>query len=101
MNSRTAESIPPICGARRSEVKKGAAAGNHGGRRRIESHMRSLSETRAMALAEADLRHQYRLMLRWCRWFGKTDLEWVTAAAKRYRDRHPCARRCAWRREAV
>jgi hypothetical protein len=41
------------------------------------------------ALNEEDIRHELRVMIRWCRWFGKTDFDWVAIAAGRYRERHP------------
>jgi hypothetical protein len=43
-------------------------------------HAEPLQE-RDITPGEADPRYQYRLMLRWCRRFGKTDLDWVTLAA--------------------
>jgi len=51
--------------------------------------MDRLPERAHTTVGEDDLRHQYRLMLRWSRWFGKSDLDWVMLAAERYRDRHP------------
>jgi hypothetical protein len=55
----------------------------------IERSMGSACKRRDIEPGEADLRYQYRLMRRWCRRFGKTDLDWVTLAAARYRDRNP------------
>ncbi|MGH7821927.1 MAG: hypothetical protein ACREQ9_19365 [Candidatus Binatia bacterium] len=40
-------------------------------------------------LSDDDLRYQYRVMVRWCRLFRRTDLDWVELAARRYRERHP------------
>jgi hypothetical protein len=41
------------------------------------------------SLSEDDIRYELEVMIRWCRWFGKTDWDWVSLAAARYRDRHP------------
>ena len=46
-------------------------------------------QPRRYALNEEDIRYELKVMIRWCRWFGKTDFEWVQLAAARYRDRHP------------
>lgn len=40
-------------------------------------------------LTDDDIRYEYRVMRRWCRMFGKSDLEWVQLSAKRFRERHP------------
>jgi hypothetical protein len=44
---------------------------------------------RRYALSEDDIRYELRVMIRWCRWFRKTDHDWVALAAARYRERHP------------
>lgn len=41
------------------------------------------------ALTDADIRYEYRVMVRWCRLFRKTDWDWVELAAEKFRDRHP------------
>jgi hypothetical protein len=46
-------------------------------------------QPRRYALNEEDIRYELRVMIRWCRWFRKTDFDWVERAAARYRDRHP------------
>ena len=46
-------------------------------------------QPRRYALNEEDIRYELRVMIRWCRWFQKTDWDWVERAAARYRDRHP------------
>lgn len=46
-------------------------------------------QPRRYALNEEDIRYELRVMIRWCRWFQKTDFDWVAIAAARYRDRHP------------
>ena len=46
-------------------------------------------QPRRYALNEDDIRYELRVMIRWCRWFRKTDFDWVATAAARYRDRHP------------
>lgn len=40
-------------------------------------------------LTDADIRYEFRVMVRWCRMFRKTDIDWVNLEAKRFRDRHP------------
>lgn len=40
-------------------------------------------------LSNQDLRYQYRVMIRWCRLFHRSDFDWVALAAERYRARHP------------
>jgi len=41
------------------------------------------------SLSEDDIRYELRVMIRWCRWFHKSDFDWVALAAARYRDKHP------------
>lgn len=36
-----------------------------------------------------DIRYQFRVMVRWCRMFHKTDVDWVALEAARFRARHP------------
>jgi hypothetical protein len=40
-------------------------------------------------LTDEDIRYQFRVMVRWCRMFQKTDVDWVNIEAARFRDRHP------------
>lgn len=40
-------------------------------------------------LTDDDIRHEYRVMIRWCRLFHKTDWDWVELEAARFRQRHP------------
>ncbi|MGH7821147.1 MAG: hypothetical protein ACREQ9_15385 [Candidatus Binatia bacterium] len=40
-------------------------------------------------LTDDDIRYEFRVMVRWCRLFHKTDREWVELEAKRFRERHP------------
>ena len=40
-------------------------------------------------LTDDDIRYEYRVMLRWCRLFQKTDRDWVELEAARFRQRHP------------
>ena len=40
-------------------------------------------------LTDEDIRYEYRIMLRWCRWFRKTAEDWVRIEAARFRERHP------------
>ena len=43
-------------------------------------------------LTDEDIRYEVRVMLRWCRLFKKTALDWVNLEAKRFRERHPVLR---------
>jgi hypothetical protein len=40
-------------------------------------------------LTDDDIRYEYRVMVRWCRLFRKTDVEWVELQAARFRERYP------------
>lgn len=44
---------------------------------------------RRYSLSEDDIRYELRVMIRWCRWFSKSEFDWVALAAARYRDKHP------------
>jgi hypothetical protein len=43
-------------------------------------------------LTDDDIRYQFRVMVRWCRLYRKTDRDWVALEAERFRDRHPVLR---------
>ncbi len=40
-------------------------------------------------LTDEDIRYECRVMQRWCRFFHKTDVDWVELEAARFRERHP------------
>lgn len=40
-------------------------------------------------LTDADIRYEFHVMVRWCRMFRKTDIDWVSLEAERFRARHP------------
>jgi hypothetical protein len=46
-------------------------------------------------LTDADIRFEFRFMMRWCRLFRKTAVDWVNLEAKRFRERYPLPRRRA------
>jgi hypothetical protein len=48
-----------------------------------------MRETAKPWLTDQDIRAEWRVMVRWCRLFRRTDVDWVKLVAKRYRDRHP------------
>ena len=40
-------------------------------------------------LTDEDIRYEFLIMMRWCRLFRKTAIDWVILEAERFRDRHP------------
>jgi hypothetical protein len=40
-------------------------------------------------LTDTDIRFEFRVMMRWCRLFRKTAVDWVNLEAKRFRERYP------------
>jgi hypothetical protein len=40
-------------------------------------------------LTDDDIRFELRFMIRWCRLFQKSAVDWVNLEAKRFRDRYP------------
>lgn len=40
-------------------------------------------------LTDEDIRYELGIMVRWCRFFRKTALDWVNLEAELFRDRHP------------
>jgi len=42
-------------------------------------------------LTDEDIHYEFRIMMRWCRLFRKTAIDWVILEAERFRDRHPVA----------
>lgn len=44
-------------------------------------------------LTDTDIRFEFRVMMRWCRLFRKTAVDWVNLEAKRFRERYPLPRR--------
>src|SRR5438309_4276579 len=42
-------------------------------------------------LTDEDIHYEFLIMMRWCRLFRKTAIDWVILEAKRFRDRHPVA----------
>jgi hypothetical protein len=40
-------------------------------------------------LTEDDIRFELRFMIRWCRLFRKSAVDWVNLEAKRFRERYP------------
>ena len=47
-----------------------------------------MSPTRTY-LTDEDIRFELRFMMRWCRLFRKTAVDWVNLEAKRFRERYP------------
>ena len=43
-------------------------------------------------LSDDDIRYELRVMQRWCRLFRRTDFDWVSLVAERFRQRHPLSR---------
>ena len=43
-------------------------------------------------LTDDDIRYEFRVMQRWCRLFRRTDSDWVSLEAERFRQRHPVSR---------
>jgi hypothetical protein len=43
-------------------------------------------------LTDDDIRYELRVMQRWCRLFRRTDSDWVSLEAERFRQRHPVSR---------
>jgi len=43
-------------------------------------------------LTDEDIHYEFRIMMRWCRLFRKTAIDWVILEAERFRDRHPVGR---------
>jgi hypothetical protein len=48
--------------------------------------------TPATDLTDDDIRYELRVMQRWCRLFRRTDFDWVSLEAERFRQRHPVSR---------
>lgn len=46
-------------------------------------------QPRRYSLSDQDIYYEYRVMVRWCRLFRKTDFDWVVLEARKFRDRHP------------
>ena len=42
-------------------------------------------------LTDEDIHYEFLIMMRWCRLFRKTAIDWVILEAERFRDRHPLA----------
>jgi hypothetical protein len=40
-------------------------------------------------LTDEDIRFELRFMVRWCRLFRKSAVDWVNLEAKRFRERYP------------
>jgi hypothetical protein len=40
-------------------------------------------------LTDEDIRFEFRFMVRWCRLFRKSAVDWVNLEAKRFRERYP------------
>lgn len=48
-----------------------------------------MSKATGYCLYDEDIRYEWKVMIRWCRMYGKTDWDWVRLGAKRFRERHP------------
>jgi hypothetical protein len=51
--------------------------------------MKTGSKSPRYFLTDDDIRYEFRIMQRWCRWFRKTAEDWVSLEAARFRERHP------------
>jgi hypothetical protein len=51
-----------------------------------------MKEAPKYCLTDEDIRYEFRVMLRWCRLYRKTDVDWVELEAERFRRRHPVMR---------
>jgi hypothetical protein len=56
---------------------------------RIGQRERPMRQPERYFLTDEDIRYEFRVMVRWCRLFQKTDVDWVELGAVRFRNRHP------------